>query len=275
MHRIVIAGALISLSFIAGPLYGQTCSASSATCQVQPQQAAQQPSAGSPLDTILEQLQKKASELKSYECKVDYLVNQTLLESKTRRTGVLFYARFDGRSPLRVDFLTLQQDEEPQQEYREQITFDGVWLQQISYQTRTVERRQMAEPNKPIDAFALASRQVPVFGFSKVEDLHKQFEISLVEDEQKEASPYHHLHLKVKPDSIYKDDYSTIDFWIDKTLGLPARIVAVGAEADVGETYEIKLIEPKVNTGLDKSVFQVSIPAGFSVETIPLEEQRK
>ena len=77
----------------------------------------------------------------------------------------------------------------------------------------------MAEPNKPIDAFALASRQVPVFGFSKVEDLHKQFEITLVADEQKEASPYHHLHLKVKPDSIYKDDYSTIDFWIDKNAG--------------------------------------------------------
>ena len=98
--------------------------------------AEQQPPAGSPLETILEGLQKKASELKSYECKVDYLVNQTLLESKTRRTGVLYYARFDGRSRLRVDFLTLQQDEEPQQDYREQITFDGVWLQQISYQTQ-------------------------------------------------------------------------------------------------------------------------------------------
>ncbi|RPJ19365.1 MAG: hypothetical protein EHM35_20740, partial [Planctomycetaceae bacterium] len=137
MHRIVIAGVIVGLSFIAGPLYGQTCSASSTTCQVQPQQQEQQPPADSPLETILEGLQKKASELKSYECKVDYLVNQTLLESKTRRTGVLYYARFDGRSRLRVDFLTLQQDEEPQQEYREQITFDGVWLQQISYQTRS------------------------------------------------------------------------------------------------------------------------------------------
>jgi len=273
MHRIIIAGAIIGFSFVISPLYGQTSSAGCTLGQVQPQQDPQPP-AGSPLETILEGLQKKASELKSYECKVDYVVNQTLLESKTRRTGTLYYARLDGRSRLRVDFLTLQQDQEPQQDYREQITFDGVWLQQVSYQTQSVERRQMAEPNKPIDAFALASRQVPVFGFSKVEDLHKQFEITLVADEQKEPSPYHHLHMKVKPDSIYKDDYSTIDFWIDKTLGLPARIVAVGAEADVGETYEIKLIEPKVNTGIDKSVFQVSIPAGFSVETIPLEKKQ-
>lgn len=274
MHRIVIAGAIIGLSFIFSPLYGQESPAGCTLGQVQPQQPPQPP-AGSPLETILDGLQKKASELKSYECKVDYVVNQTLLESKTRRTGALYYARLDGRSPLRVDFLTLQQDEEPQQDYREQITFDGVWLLQISYQTRSAERRQMAEPNKPIDAFSLASRQVPVFGFSKVEDLHKQFEISLVPDEPTPPSPYHHLHMKVKPDSIYKDDYSTIDFWIDKTLGLPAKVVAVGAEADVGETYEIKLIEPKVNLGLDKGVFQVSIPAGFSTETIPLEKQKK
>jgi outer membrane lipoprotein-sorting protein len=220
-------------------------------------------------------LQKKATELKSYECKVDYVVTQTLLESKARRSGSLYYAKFDGRSFLRVDFLALQQDDEPQQEYREQVVFDGVWLQQISYKTQSVECRQIAEPNKPVDAFALASRQVPMFGFSKVEDLHKQFEIELVPDDKAESSRLHHLHLKVRPDSIYKDDYSTIDFWIDKALGLPARVFAVGAEADVGETYEIKLIEPKLNTGIDKSVFQVSVPASFSVETIPLSKQPK
>lgn len=270
MHRIVIAGAILGLSWIAGPSYGQNCPADASACQVQKQE---NPAGG--LETILATLQKKAAELTSYECKVDYLVNQTLLESKTRRTGVLYYARFNGRSWLRVDFLTLQQDEEPQQNYREQIAFDGVWLQQISYQTENVERRQMAEPNKPVDAFALASRQVPVFGFSKVEDLHKQFDIEWVADEPPEASPFHHLHMKVKPDSIYKDDYSTIDFWIDKTLGLPAKVVAVGAEADVGETYEIKLLDPKVNTGLDKNVFQVSFPGNFSVETIPLEKRPK
>ena len=270
MHK-VVAAAIIGLSFIAQASCAQNCPADASTAgEVQKLETP-----GSPLDTILETLRKKASELTSYECKVDYLVNQTLLESKTRRTGTLYYARFDDRSWLRVDFLTLQQDEEPQQSYREQILFDGVWLQQISYQTESVERRQMAEPNKPIDAFALASRQVPVFGFSKVEDLHKQFDIELAADEQLEPSPYHHLRMKVKPDSIYKDDYSTIDFWVDKTVGLPAKVVAVGAEADVGETYEIKLLEPKVNTGIDRSVFQVSVPANFSMETIPLDKQKR
>ena len=74
---------------------------------------------------------------------------------------------------------------------------------------------------------------------------------------------------------MYKDDYSTIDFWIDKKLGLPARILAAGSEGDAGDIYEIKLLQPSIDGQMDKSIFQVEIPREFSVETIPLEMQRK
>jgi len=133
----------------------------------------------------------------------------------------------------------------------------------------------MAEPNKPVDAFALASRHVPVFGFSRVEDLRKQFDVELVAPEPNEPAGSHHLHLEVKDDSIYKQDYTTIDFWIDKTLGLPARVVAVGAETDIGDVYEINLLDCRVNEGLDRSVFNVKIPEGFSFEMVPLETKQK
>ena len=276
MYKKVIAGAILGFLFVSVALHGQSCQSGSPACQ-----AAQEPAKGpakesaSPVDTVLEGLQKKAAELKSYECRVDYVVRQPLLDSQTRRTGVLYYSRFDDRSYLRIDFRTFQQDQEKEQPYREQFIFDGVWLQRIDYQTQSIERRQIAEPNKPVDAFALVSRQVPVFGFAKIEDLRKQFDIDLVADEQPQPSPFHHLHLKTKPDSTYKDDYTTIDFWVDKTLGLPAKVLAVGAEADVGDVYDIKLLEPKVNQGVDKSAFQVSPPAGFSIETIPLEKEQK
>ena len=262
MCKIVIVWAAAALSLSCGSLYSEPCPAQT------------EKPADVPMETILDALQKTASELTSYECGIDYVVSQPLLESRTRRTGKLYYARLGDRSYLRIDFDTLQQDEEPQQQYREQFVFDGVWLQHISYQTQGVERRQVAEANQPVDAFALASRHVPVFGFAKVEDFHKQFEIELVAPTGPEPSPLHHLHLKVKPDSIYKDDYATIDFWIDRALGLPARVLAVGEETDVGDVYEIKLLEPRVNASIDKSTFEVTIPESFSVETIPLEKQQ-
>ena len=48
--------------------------------------------------------------------------------------------------------------------------------------------RQLTEPNKPMDAFVLASRNLPIVGFAKIEDLKKQFDIKLVEQE-KRATP--------------------------------------------------------------------------------------
>jgi len=221
---------------------------------------------GNDVQTVLENLQERASSLQSLQARLDYVVRQPLLESQLRRKGLLYYAKHDGKSNLRINFDTLQQDEEPAQMYREQFLFDGVWLWHVDYQTERVERRQMSEPNEPIDAFALASRHVPVIGFSRVEDLRKQFDVGLVAEAQ--SSPCHHLHLTVKPDSVYKDDYTTVDFWVDRKLGLPTRIVAVTTEEDV---HEIALLDPKADAEVNPEIFKISVPNSFSVEVIPLD----
>ncbi len=222
------------------------------------------------LDKVLKNLEAKANELKSYQVNMDYLFKQPLLESQQRRTGVLYYAKFDKESFLRIDFNTLQQDEEKPQTYKQQYIFDGVWLLEVDYRLQTATSRQLAEPNQPLDALSLASKRLPVLGFSKVQDLRKQFEIGLVTDPQAQAAELDHLHLKVKPDSVYKDDYVTIDFWIDRKIGLPARVEAVTPEEDV---YEIKLTDPKVNVPLDRKLFQADIPRGFSKEVVPLAKR--
>ncbi len=223
------------------------------------------------LDKVLKNLEARANELKSYQVNMDYLFKQPVLESQQRRTGVLYYAKFDKDSFLRIDFNTLQQDEEKQQAYKQQYIFDGIWLLEVDHQLQTATSRQVAEPNRPLDAFSLASKHLPVLGFSKVEDLRQQFEIQLVAEPQADATAPEHLHLKVKPDSVYKDDYVSIDFWIDKKIGLPMRVEAVTPEEDI---YEIKLTDPKVNAPLDRKLFQADIPRGFSREVIPLAKNR-
>jgi outer membrane lipoprotein-sorting protein len=230
-------------------------------------QAARDPNA---LDTVLKNLQDKTVELKSYQVKMDYVFKQPLLESQQRRTGVLYYVKSDKKSDLRIDFRTLQQDEEKEQTYLQQYFFDGVWLWEVDSQLKTATHRQLAEPNKPLDALSLASKQMPVLGFSKIEDLRKQFEIELVAEPPAPSAPRQHLHLKVKPDSVYKDDYVAIDLWIDGKIGLPVQVKAVTPEEDV---YEIKLTDPKVNAELDPKLFKVDIPRTFSVEVIPLAKR--
>jgi outer membrane lipoprotein-sorting protein len=234
-----------------------------------------------PVDVVLTQLSQKTKQLKSYQARVEYKFIQPVFESTTLRKGELHYAKSGKKSKLRINFGILKQDDEKEQKYREEFIFDGVWLTQVNYQTKQVIMRQLAEPNKPVGVFELASRNLPIVGFARIEDLRKQFEIKLVEQEKRptpvipaEAGihDFIQLHLKVKPDSKYKDKYTSIDFWIDKKLGLPAKITAVSTEEDI---YQIKLLKPKVNKKLSTNIFDVEIPKGFGKETIPLKKEKK
>jgi len=228
------------------------------------------------VQTILEQLRDRTAKIQSYQAEVEYRYRQPLLESESVRRGLLYYARFGQRSKLRVNFQTLKQDDEEEQKYVEHFIFDGVWLTYIDYETKQPKMYQLAEPNKPVDAFELASKNLPIIGFTKIEDLKKHFEIKLVEPTTGEEKSFIQLHLKTSPASIYKDRYSSIDFWIDRKLGLPAKVIAVTTEPEPpsSDIYEIRLLKPKVNQKIDDKVFESTIPQGFSEpEVVPLKRK--
>ena len=246
-----------------------------------------------PVDIVLEKLNKTTSGLKSYQSRIEYKFLQPLLESESLRKGFFYYARSDGKSALNINFNTLKQDDEKEQKYVERyIILDGarlplgdrelkgIWLALLDYQIKEAKYYQLAEPNDPnksIDVFDLASKKLPMLGFSKIEDLKKQFEVSLVEPPKNESEEFIQVHLKVKPNSIYKDDYISIDFWIDKKLGLPAKVIAVKSEPEppYGDIVEIKFLKPKVNKSIDKKVFELKIPKGFGEpEVFPLERKK-
>lgn len=221
------------------------------------------------VEATLKQLKQKTANLKSYQAQVEYLFSQPLLESETLKKGALYYQRSGKTSKLRMNFQTLKENDEKEQRYVEHFIFDGVWLTHIDYQIENSERRQLAEPNEPVDVFDLASKNLPVVGFTRIDELNKQFEVSLVEQEKTKSTDSIKLHLKTRPDSIHEDDYTHIDVWLDKKSMLPAEVVAVTID---GEVHQIKLLKPKVNKIIDGKIFDFRIPRGFSSQTIPLEK---
>ena len=246
-----------------------------------------------PVNIVLEKLNKKTSELQSYESQIEYKYLQPLLESESLRKGILYYTRSGGKSELNINFNTLKQDDEKEHKNLEQYIFldgaslthpdyefKGIWLVHLDYQIKEVKYYQLAEPNDPnesTDVFDLAGKKLPMLGFSKTEDLKKQFEINLVEPQKTESEEFIQVHLRVKPNSIYKDDYISIDFWIDKKLDLPAKIIAVKSEPEppYGDIVEIKFLNPKVNKGIEKKIFELKIPKGFGEpEILPLERTK-
>ncbi len=225
------------------------------------------------VDQILEQLYAKTSGIKSYEALVEYTTRQPLLESKSVRKGVLYYARFDERSKLRLNFKTLKQDDAEEDKYVEHYIFDGIWLTQLNYQTRTPTKYQVSESNKPVDAFEAANQTLPMVGFMEPNAIKKEFEVERVDQKDDKREDFVQLHLKVRPNSKYKDDYLTVDFWVDQQTGLPSRVMAVSTEEDI---YELRFLKPKIDKGIDEKVFDFKIPEGFSEpEIVPLKKKDK
>jgi outer membrane lipoprotein-sorting protein len=246
-----------------------------------------------PVKNVLENLNRATLSLQSYQSQIEYKYSQPLLESETLHKGTFYYTRSNGQSALSINFNTRKQDDEKEQKYTEQyIILDGgrlpladrelkgIWLAHLEYQIKEVKYYQLAEPNDPnesIDVFELASKKLPMLGFSKIEDLKKQFDVQLVEQKKGESKDFIQVHLKVEPNSIYKDDYVSIDFWIDKKLNLPVKIVAVKSEPEppYGDIEEIRLLKPRVNQNIDNKIFEIKIPKGFGEpEVLPLERKK-
>jgi len=220
----------------------------------------------------LKKLRQKTKQLESFKCSIEYLSRQPLLESQTLRKGEMYYRRFEEKSKLRINFSTLQQDDYKEQKYREEYIFDGVWLTHLDYQIESARLIQQAEPNEPVDAFELAKRNFPMIGFSRIEDITREFEVGPAEEVKKGDKNYIKFHFNVKPDSRYKDEYKTVDLWIDKKLELPSRISAVTIEEDI---YEIFLKDAQVNVVIDPRLFDVKIPKHFGQpEVIPFEKSK-
>lgn len=227
----------------------------------------------SDVNSILNRLNRSTENLQTYQCNIEYLYSQPLFESSTLRTGNLFYQRRNKTSNLRLDFLTLKQDQEKQVSNIEQYFFDGVWLTFIDHPNKQAQKRQLTDTDKPKDAFELMRENFPVIGFAPSEDLRRDFDITLANDKAKDANAIIVLKMKVKPDSIFKDDYSTIDFLIDPNNMLPYQITAESIEGDI---YLIKFTDVKVNQKLPKKVFEVKIPDDFpKPQIINIEKDRK
>ena len=278
MDTRIITAAAVLLALSAAGLPGKTQDPNTtgdqkACAQSDSASSARQDHPIDPVETILRKLNKKTSKLKSYQGAIEYKFTQPLLESTALRKGVLYYAKFGTKSRMRVNFETLRHDDEKEQKYVEQFIFDGTWLTQIDYQIKAAKRHQLAEPNEPTDAFDLASRNLPIVGFSKIEDLKKQFDIELIEQAKTEPNNFIQLHLKVKPDSVHRDKYLSVDFWIDRKLGLPAKVRAVSTEEDI---YDIKLVRARINKPIHPAVFDFEIPKGFGEpEIVPLKKKAR
>lgn len=198
---------------------------------------------------------------------MEYLFEQPVFETKTLQKGELFYLKEAGKSFLRINFTTRKEDTNKEQKIQDEYIFDGLFFTRIDYQVKEVKRFQQAKEGETVDAFDLIAKNFPILGFSKTEELEKNYDIKL-EQESAGKTGLVVFSLSPKADSKYKD-YKKINLSIDSSLDLPVKIVATNADGDI---YTVSFLEPKVNQKIDKKVFECKVPKGFSEVTEKLEK---
>jgi outer membrane lipoprotein-sorting protein len=216
------------------------------------------------LEGVLAKLNENTAKLKSYQAEIKYLFIQDpeLLDSRTLRTGKIYYNKEKDGSALRINFATLQMDDDDVEKQRQDFIFDGVWLTIVDYQLEKADKYQKSPKDKPLDVFEYISKHFPMIGFTKTDQLKKQFVISLEKSAAGDPKNTVRLKMKVRKDSIYKDKYDSIDFWADKKTFLPVRLKTKTNEEDV---YLMEFSKAVANKDIKKSVFGVKIPKKFKI----------
>ena len=211
-----------------------------------------------------------AQSLNSFQAKLDYLFIQDpeLLDAKTLRRGVVYYSK--GKpSHLRISFNTVQQDEETPELRPEHYLFDGVWLTKIDTALETIDVYQKAPTDHPVGVFDFISHNFPMVGFTDPKKLEKEFHITLAPATSADPNDSRHLILDVRDDSLYKDDYTKIEVWMNNRTWLPMRLTAVSVQ---GDFYDLKWHNLWINKKISEDAFNIETPADFRKNVYPLEK---
>lgn len=209
--------------------------------------------AAEPNDVIktIEKLNRAANNLKNLTAEIEYTHTQPLFETQTVRTGKIFYTKDAGSSTLRINFLTLKQDQSNKQEYKEDYFFDGMKLTRIDYQSKSVTTEQLAK-DKPIEPFEIVQDYFPIIGLAKPDEMTSQFNISVKGNE---------LTMIPKENSRFFKTYKQVYIKINPENNLPYDFSALTAD---DEKITIKLSQINTSKAVDKKVFELKIPAGFA-----------
>lgn len=238
-------------------------------CSISPEDA--QKIGVATIDGILTKMNAATKNLKSCQAKLSYLVIQDpdLLNSSTLQNGVLYYQKTDSGSKLRIRFDDMKQDEFEPVKQREEYLFDGVWLTRIIYKNEQVDIFQQAPEDKPIGVFELISHNFPLIGFASINDINKDFDVTPPPQTGDPNEPAR-LLLKVKKDSKFIKDYTTVEIQIDKDLYLPEKVIS---HTPQGDEYRIEFKGMKINKKLENAVFEVETPPHFreNKETLKTE----
>ena len=231
--------------------------------------------------SVLEKIEVTCAKLDSFTADMNYVVLQPLIDTKSVRTGKLFYVTDDNSVLAKIYFDSLAEidlmDDEAEPEplhFDESYYFDGLWVVRSNALTKTVQRWEVSEDRQNREAFRLGRGPFPLPFAIKKDDVLKYFEVESVNDKADKSEQAVTVHLKLKPqaDSSYAEDYKQVDLWVSAETYLPVKIKYVKQDY---EQNTVTWSNIKTGETVDKDIFEMpKTPKGWTEEITPLSNDQ-
>jgi hypothetical protein len=187
--------------------------------------------AESGVDEILDALDARGRNLKSFRADVSLAeIDAAIASEVTRRGQALYQDQGDGQARLRVTFV---ERDTGTRVFDEKIEYllQGGWLTDRDYERKVEVRRQVLREGEKLDLLKLGEGPFPLPIGQKKEDVHAQFEVAKVKPAKDDPPGSVHIRLTPKPDSQFARKFDEIDVWVDTKTNMPARIETAQGES--------------------------------------------
>ncbi len=228
------------------------------------------------LAALLEKVEKRGNELKSFQARMLYTQQQPMVETMRTRNGTLYYLVKDSSVKFRIHFSDLQEQDlaeekkAPVVKFDEDYVFDGLWFTIRNARLKSIQRQEISKTPAKKEEFRLGKGPFPLpFAITK-DDVLKQFEAKLAEPGEKDPKETDHLVLIPKKDSSFAEEYVQLELWIARENSVPMQL---RFEKDNMEVTTIEWSQAELDKGVEEKQFSLPKPeADWTVEETPLEE---
>ena len=208
------------------------------------------------IDTILERLEARGSTVRDLECDVEYTVEDVLADDTFTKFGQIRYKHAEPNPIFHIYFAKMHQGGIVDRN-REWYIFDGRYLWEIKERAQNKIQHEVVAPGEKIDLFDIEESPIPIPFGQKKDQIKKNFVVVLMSPAQGDPENTDHLICKPKADSSLAGDVERLEFFVDRQLHLPVKIVSVERGGNQINTAVFPDLSAKsINTGLSDSEFE-------------------
>ncbi|MCH8243216.1 MAG: hypothetical protein IH897_11490 [Planctomycetes bacterium] len=227
------------------------------------------------VEEILTRLEKRSDGLKDIWCKIHFVVDDQMDLTKQTKDGHILLLMAEPNPKFLIHFEKSQQDDVLGK--REWFLFDGRWLHKAVERTGQVTKTEITRRGEKRDFFDIETAAIPLPFGQKKEKILKNFTVKWIPPVDGDPKNCDHLACEPKPDSPVDRRYDTLDFYVDREIHLPRRIVTTGGEGMVIKRADFpELSLRSINVGLtDKDFARPAAWKGYDEFVEPLPPENK